>query len=217
MTNADLDYLESVLQSGILKGPVLELGAGYGGWTGRELVTNAGLEYFASDAFPSAGVTYICDFEQLKPGTFDRQFESVLVFNVLEHTFQPLTVADAALSLVAPGGHLVILTPTVWSIHEYPIDCYRLLPQWYERFAETRGIRLLREHFKFIPGGLVENYRKPDGGLKYPPPSNLKWKMLRSRIVHKLFDTTGRGMFMSSNLATAATFQVGHHAGHRGV
>ena len=45
MTGPDVQFVEELLGSGLVLDPVLELGAGYGGSTCRELVTRSGRAY----------------------------------------------------------------------------------------------------------------------------------------------------------------------------
>jgi SAM-dependent methyltransferase len=202
MTHEDLEYVSSLIRAGILAGPVLDIGAQYDGYNCRPLFP--GVDYFTADIQDTPGVNYVCDFENFSEEVFDRKFGTVLLMNILEHTFEPLKVADAALSLVKPGGSLVIVTPTIWPIHEMPIDCYRLQPQWYERFAETRAVTLLRPHFKFLPGGPVDAIKGDHGWAAYPSPGRGRLHRLWSRAIHKGMRTFGRGMAFPSQLAIGA-------------
>ena len=45
MVDNDVVYLRSLLAETLLQGPVLELGAGYGGGTSRHLIESAGMVY----------------------------------------------------------------------------------------------------------------------------------------------------------------------------
>ena len=207
MTPSDLDYIRSVLDANLVTGPVLELGAGYGGSTCRELFASRGIDYFGTDMAAGPGVDYVANFETMTRDSFDRQFQCVLALNVLEHTFEPLKVADNALALVRPGGCLVLLTPAIWPLHEYPVDCYRLLPQWYEVYAKTRGLQVVREHFRFLPGGTIDAFRSGKGEYAFPPPSGSAGKLWRSRLVHRLFRTTGRGMATPIHVAIGAVLR----------
>jgi hypothetical protein len=87
MTPADQAYVSKLLSHGVIQSPVLELGAGYGGDTGRGLVTAHGLEYYGTDLVARPGVDFVADFEyQDQMRVFDpvKPFGSVLVLNVLE-------------------------------------------------------------------------------------------------------------------------------------
>ncbi len=136
-------------------------------------------------------------------------FGSVLILNVLEHTFDPIRVLDNAATLLRPGGTLVSLTPSVWPLHNYPMDAWRILPNFYEEYAKRRGHELLESWFEYVGFGLVANFRNPDGSYCYPPPSRAGFRRWFSRAVHKVFNTYGRSMLQPSHVAVAAVFRVG--------
>jgi hypothetical protein len=116
-------------------------------------------------------------------------------------------VLDNALGLVAPGGKLVVITPAVWTLHNYPVDCNRLLPNWYEQYASTRDCTLMREHFDFIGHGNVGNFVDKSGAYQFPTPAHAnKFKYWRSRVVQRVFNTYGRAMAFPSNVAIGAVF-----------
>ena len=211
MTDGDARYVQALLDGSVLQGPVLELGAGYGGSTCRKLIGDAGLEYFATDVVASEGVTYVADFsdqENVARVFGDTRFGCVLVLNVLEHTFVPTQVLDCALGLVKTGGKCVVITPALWPLHNYPIDACRLLPDWYERYASTRGCTLQAECFDFIGYGNLSKFRDQDGQYSFPLPSaGNTFKHLWSRIIHKAFNTHGRGMAFPSHVAIGAVFR----------
>lgn len=211
MTGPDLEYIKLLLNSGVITGPVLELGAGYGGNTCRGLIESAGFVYEPTDMFPSDGVQYVADFSDKKNVAEifgGRQYATVLVLNILEHTFDPVAILDNALSLVEQDGKLVIITPAVWTLHNYPIDCNRLLPNWYERYSETRACALLPDYFHYVGFGKVGDFIDQGGNYQFPPPSPVNsLKALWSRSVHKLFNTYGRGMAFPCHIAIGAVIQ----------
>jgi hypothetical protein len=210
MTDADLAYLEGLFARGLIGSPVLELGGGYGGETSRAVVESRGKTYFATDLCQESGVDFVANFETgdgIEQIATAGPFGTVLVLNVLEHTFDPISVVDRALSLVAPGGTVVCVTPAVWPIHQHPIDAYRLLPDWYRRYAMTRGVTLDRGSFQYVGVGPVEAFAAGNGHQGMPPPAAGRAAYrLYSRAVHKLFNTFGRGMFQPGHIAIGAVF-----------
>jgi SAM-dependent methyltransferase len=206
----DLDYVRRLLSASVLLGPVLELGTGYEGETCRGLVTRYGLKYVGTDLDEGPGVDVAANFESAADmAGFARfgPFGTVLVLNVLEHTFDPLRVMDNARSLLAPGGRLVLLTPAVWPLHSYPLDTWRILPNLYEQYAERNGLRLLRDHFEYVGRGPVDRFRK-GSGYSLPPPWRSRREELIGRSVHRAFRTFGRLMFHPTHIAVAAVIEV---------
>ncbi len=212
MTPADEAHLESLLRRGMVAGPCLELGAGLPDHNSRKQLAAHGIEYVATDL--EGDVDVAADFtvpreslvRRFRDAGFD-SFASVLVFNVLEHTFDPVTILDNIFALLRPGGTCVALTPTVWPIHSYPIDCWRILPDFYIQYAERRGHELVPGTLEYVGVGPVE--LDDQGAATLPPPGRTPRHHLYSRIVHKLFNTTGRGMWMPSHVATAAVIRAG--------
>lgn len=206
MTEGDADYVSRLLAAGMVGGPVLELGAGYGGQTCRQAVKAARLDYFATDIDGDA-VDFVADFSDRSSvvGAFaGRTFGTVLVLNVLEHTFEPIPVLDNAASLLREGGRLVIVTPAVWPIHRFPVDCYRLLPDFYVRYAHSRGLPLDEHWFEYIGRGRVRDHVGGSSEPRLPAPAQGRWGRWKSRVVHRLFDTSGRDMTFPSHVAIGA-------------
>jgi SAM-dependent methyltransferase len=207
MVSADQDWVAALLNANVFAGPVLELGTGYGGATCRTVVEAAGLRYLGTDIAPGAGVDIAANFERAEDMAALRSagpFGAVLILNVLEHTFDPIRILDNARTLLKPGGALVVLTPAVWPLHSYPIDTWRILPDFYQEYGKRKGMRLLRERFDFVGFGPVDAFRDAGAAPSFPPPANAPWKMLLGRSVHKAFNTFGRAMFQPSHVAVGA-------------
>lgn len=207
MTEPDLNYIRRLVAQRKIVGPVLELGAGYGGVTCRKIIGDAGFSYYASDMYPSPGVDYVVDFESesiedVFPS--DIKFKSILVLNVLEHAFSPIRILDNAKKLLAQDGALVVITPAVWTLHKYPVDCYRILPDWYERYSASRGMKLDRDCFEYLGYGRVDSHRDANGDQRFPPPKEQGVSYWKSRIVHRVFNTFGRAMAFPSHVAIGA-------------
>ena len=211
MIDSDLDYIRVLISEDIISGPVLELGTGHGGATSRVPIEAAKLQYYGTDLWLGPGVDFAADFEHSdQMAIFDTvtPFGSVLILNVLEHTFDPIRVLDNAATLLRSGGVLVVLTPSVWPLHNYPMDAWRILPNFYEEYAKRRGLDLLEDYFEYVGLGPVANFRNTDGTYSYPPPFRPGFRSTLSRAVHKTFNTFGRSMFQPSHIAVAAVFRV---------
>lgn len=210
MTHEDLVYIRRVLAAGLVAGPVLELGAGYGGVTAKELVEAAGHRYVGTNMDAGPGVDVAADFEN--PDHMPRlreygPFGSVLVLNVLEHTFEPVKVLDHAAGLLRPGGTLVTITPALWPIHDWPIDVYRLLPSFYDEYARRRGLELVPDLFEYVLHGPVRGHRATDGGYAFPPPAT-GWRRAVGRLVHRVANTYARGVYAPPHAAIGAVFRT---------
>ena len=212
MVEVDLEYINKLIATKLIHGPVLELGTGYGGATCREVIVGAGLRYFGTDLAPGPGVDYVADFERADDmATFGPlpAFGTVLILNVLEHAFDPIRILDNAATLLRPGGTMVVLTPAVWPLRNFPMDSWRILPNFYEEYAKRRKMQLLEREFEYVGFGSVADFRNEDSTYSFPPPMEPGLREWMSRAVHKGFNTFGRAMFMPSHVAVAAVFVVG--------
>ncbi|HEY4716194.1 MAG TPA: methyltransferase domain-containing protein, partial [bacterium] len=162
MTPDDLNYIKRLLSTDIIKSPVLELGVDYEGNTCKELMKSADIEYFGTDIKPSKNVDFVVNFEEqaveIERYFDDRKFGSVLVLNVLEHVFEPVRVLDNVFNILMKGGTAIIITPVVWPLHNYPLDCYRINPDFYEVYCEKKDYQLIYDKFEYIGFGKVKEF-----------------------------------------------------------
>jgi SAM-dependent methyltransferase len=205
MTGIDIDYFKACHSAGLVSGNMLEVGAakvqGPGVQNLCEIARELGVaDVTGADLTNLDGVDVVFDFG-LSKEEFDQEwrlgkFSTVCVFNVLEHTFDPLTVLENALACVQSGGHLLVLTPSIWNIHSYPGDFCRLLPDWYRTFAQRNGLCLLEPQFSWLSEfGIEPITNGPESDLPSFTTrgrSTSKFRYWTSRVVHKLFNTYGR-------------------------
>jgi len=166
-----------------------------------------------ADLDSAAGVDTVIDFgvshSQFRERYRIGRFATVCVFNVLEHTFDPLTVLRNAMSCVDLGGTLLVLTPSIWPIHNYPGDYTRLLPDWYREFAKRAGLELIERHFCWLSQFGIEPIAR-DGSFptylsrKQQASTTRYWT---SRVAHKIGNTYGRSHW-ACHCAIGAAFTV---------
>jgi SAM-dependent methyltransferase len=203
MTGLDLEYITRLISLKKIGGPVLELGAGYGGYTCREMIEESGLVYYATDMKATQYVDFAADFESDDVEKYFEnsiKFKSILILNVLEHTFNPALILDNALKLLETDGSLIIIAPCSWALHNYPMDCYRFMPNFFEQYAARRRMKIDSDSFEYLGHGQIAAYQDETGNYCLPLPGQggNYWK---SRLIHRIFDTFGRGMMTPSTLA----------------
>lgn len=210
MTPADLRYINTLISKGIVHGKVLELGAGYGGRTTKDLILKSNLSYVGTNLEMAPGVDCVADFSV--PESVDRlkakfgEFDVVLVLNILEHTFDPIAILDNCTRMLNSNGKLVVLTPAVWPIHKYPNDYTRLLPDWYRAYSESRALGIVSDSFVYITNTieLIDSFQPNSGGSWEFFPRQISESTIHdaySRVVHKLFNTFGRHVFFPAHIA----------------
>lgn len=211
MVGPDAEFVRRCLSSGVVRSPCLELGVGYQGPNNKEMIQAANIEYFGTDITAGEDVDYIVDFEDSAEAISDafagKRFGSVFVLNVLEHTFDPIQVLDNVFSILQAGGTCIIITPTVWPLHDFPRDCWRINPNFYEEYCKRRSLDLLTEYFEYIGFHGVQERTDDSGSYVLPSPARSSFRRLKSKVVHKLFDTCGRAMFFPSHVATGVVIE----------
>ncbi len=208
MIDLDMNYVMDALGKGLIKGPCLELGAALEGNSLRSRISDQGIEYYSTDLYEGVGVDFVIDFE--KPVEEIRQqvsrvgsFGTIIIMNVLEHTFDPVCVLDNVMALVADGGTCIVTTPTVFCLHDYPIDCWRLMPGFYIEYAKRRGFELVDGSLQYLGYGPVEQYKRGDQ-IIFPRPYNGNAKDRYSQLIHKYFRTWGRWICYPDGILTGA-------------
>lgn len=210
MTPSDIIWVKSLLKRGIIEGPVLELGTGYGGETSAALIRGTGLPYVGTDLEEGNGVDVPADFERAEDmARFSDKgpFGTILMLNVLEHTFDPIRVIDNSMTLLRPGGRCVILVPSIWPLHNFPMDAWRILPNFFEEYATRRKVLLDKGIFEWVGGGPVCECRNPDGSYRFPPAGKSILHQSWSRLVHRVFNSNGRGIQFGPYLGLGAVLQ----------
>lgn len=210
MTHSDLKWIASLQNRGLISGSVLELGAGYGGKTCAKLIRDVGLNYVGTDLNEGPGVDIAGDFEcadHMDRFTGTGPFGTVLMLNVLEHTFDPIRVIDNAMTLISPGGRCIILAPSVWPLHNFPMDAWRILPNFFEEYATRRKVILDKTSFEWVGVGPVSDHRNFDGSYCFPNPAKSRLIQYWSRLVHRVFNTNGRGIQFGTYLGLGAVLQ----------
>jgi len=56
-------------------------------------------------------------------------YDSIIIFNVLEHCRRPWVIASNIYSWLKPGGRVFVMIPNMQRIHEGPGDYWRILPE----------------------------------------------------------------------------------------
>jgi len=213
MVGRDFEYIQKLLDLGVIRSPVLDLGVGGAGEAHncKKLVENAKLSYFGTDICDGNDVDIIANFEDSTDvkNKFKEKFGSILILNVLEHTFDPIRILDNAFTILKPGGVCVIITPTVWPLHDFPIDCFRVNPNFYEEYCKRRSLVLMEDYFEYVGFHNVRsNMDNNSYVLPQPAGQDMKYSVY-SKAIHKLFNTYGRSMSCASHIAVGAVIRLG--------
>jgi SAM-dependent methyltransferase len=215
MTTHDLEWFRMCCARGLVKDRMLEIGSARLGGSPNlcdESRQHGLTQAIGTDLENVDGVDCVIDFS-LCPSEFRKTytlglFSTVCIFNVLEHTFDPVTVLGNALSCVDENGTLLVVAPSIWPIHNYPGDYNRLLPDWYREFAKRSRLALVPDLFCWLSQFGIE----PVSSFELELPTYISRRksvpMSRywiSRITHKALNTFGRSHW-AANSAIGAAF-----------
>ena len=213
MTELDVEYVNQAISLGQLGTNCLEVGTAEDWCCLKPILKKNDISVTGIDIKPGNYVDHIIDLEEslqrikstLK-GKFP--FDSILCLNVLEHTFNPITILDNLCGLLKPRGYLLISTPLMWPLHSYPYDFWRPLPNFYEQYAKRNNLELPKDRFKYLGFGLVENYTTHSCTTGFPSPVINKLRFNWGKIIHRLFNTFGRNYLYPNHLALGLTYQL---------
>lgn len=200
MTSIDLEWFMACHSAGLVRSRLLEIGSArvQGVRNLVDVARTLGItDSIGVDLDSAEGVDTVIDFSVSPPQFRERycldRFATVCIFNVLEHTFDPYTVLQNAMSCVDLGGSLLVVAPSIWPIHSYPRDYNRLLPDWYREFAMRTGLELIEQHFCWLSQFGIEPIAV-DGSLptylsRKDQVSKIRYWV--SRVTHKVGNTYG--------------------------
>lgn len=206
--STDFSYLRRVIAAGQLRGPVLEIGSkDHQGGTGnaRSTCEAAGLAWEGTDIAAGPGVDFTLDIlDRDAVAAIDRRWPAVLLFNLLEHVYEPAVALGHAVSLVEPGGVVVVVGPSVWQLHDYPADFWRPLPDFFLEFARRHDLELVVDHFcwllerdeRIIP---IDALTTLGGQKRFPGRDTAvevfgAFRATASRYIQRGLNLTGRAM-----------------------
>lgn len=198
----DMDYLVRQIDAGRVRGAVLEIGSRdreKDGGNTRPTCVSRGLRWEGADIEPGAGVDHVLDIlDRGQTSSLGRVWDTVLVFNLLEHVYDPIRALEHTMDLVAAGGACVVVGPCVWQLHDYPRDFWRPLPHFYEEFASRRGMVVEDLSYLVADRVIPVDDLKVDGQLLLPSKQVgarvFGRRATISRVVHRVLNTTGREM-----------------------
>lgn len=199
----DFRYVEHLIQAGVVHSPALEVGSR--AWQGdagnfSRLLSRHNVEWSGCDITSGDGVDFQLDITD--PAACERlagRWRTVLMLNILEHVYDPILALRNAMTLLSPRGVCVIITPTVWHLHDYPKDFWRPLPDFYLEFAARERAQVVPGSMSWLVGGQRVDVDQLRVGAQKALPSyavgaeiwgRRKWS--KSRLIHRVFNTIGR-------------------------
>lgn len=125
-------------------GNILEIGATSEAKEAYQLSDDCAYHVLNIEAYPGVDIVGdVHDVNLIQPGSFD----TILLFNVLEHCYAPWIVIENIYTWLKPGGKCFAMVPGAVRIHNVPKDYWRPLPE-----AFTWMLRNFSQHQIFAYG-----------------------------------------------------------------
>jgi SAM-dependent methyltransferase len=127
-----------------VRGKLADLGSGKAPlWDAyRHYATEVVCVDWENSLHPNLHLDYQCDLSRKLPFK-DREFDTVILSDVIEHIPQPDTLWKEMARILAPGGKALINTPFYYPLHETPHDYYRYTEYALRRLAGLAGLEVL--------------------------------------------------------------------------
>lgn len=160
-TAGDESFLRTQLNRGHVGASVLEVGsrdwqAGEGNMS--RVIVESGRSWEGCDITTGPGVDFVLDLlDDAAVAAEQRRWQTVLVFNVLEHVYDPISALRNAVSLVENGGNCILCGPAIWELHAFPADYWRPQPDFFDEFSRRERLALLDlswvlQQWAYLPG-----------------------------------------------------------------
>lgn len=189
---------QRMLKSNLSKGPILDVGVGYGFWA--QYLKNNGLEVEGID-FSQEVVDYCRNQLQLnaKCESFedyqtDKKFSAICMFDVLEHFERPELMLEKAYELLEEGGLIYIQVPNVLGLKipykhglGLPYHLWQFNPKSLKLLLERGHLFKMSEYWTGIQG-VIGVYEK--GGPSFM--TGLKWKLANTLKIGNRVQMIGR-------------------------
>jgi SAM-dependent methyltransferase len=147
----NLDYITNHFNT--LEGihNVLEVGSFNVNGNCKNIILSKGLRYLGIDIQDGPDVDLICnitdDIEHIERKLNHEKFDLIICMNVLEHLYEPIKALTNMRHLLRGKGYLMIVTPLVWDLHDWPHDFYRLNPDFYKKYTQDNNLQILEGTF----------------------------------------------------------------------
>jgi len=127
-----LERLEGVEESSV----VLDVGAG----TSPFAALFRTFTSFRVDFEPYQGIDFLTDLNRPLPVP-DRAFDVVVMSNLLEHIFEPLTLMTECHRILKRGGNMIMTVPFLIKVHQGPYDFLRYTEHMLKRLLTQSGFQ----------------------------------------------------------------------------
>lgn len=115
------------------EGPCLEVGSMNVNGSVRDMFPEP---YTGLDMRPGAGVDEVAEFLYWT----QYGYRSIVSTETLEHTLEPWSIVEKMSECLDDGGRVYLSVPWMFVMHDYPEDCWRILPRAMNHILERAGL-----------------------------------------------------------------------------
>lgn len=125
---------------------IIDLGAGSG--KNKKILNQLGFNVKSVDNknfnnFFYSNIDYELDINDIK--LLKKKFDACILTEVLEHTYDPMSILKSALSILNKGGYLFISSPGISLQHHFPYYFFSgFSEQFYQEFAKRNNLKIIK-------------------------------------------------------------------------
>jgi SAM-dependent methyltransferase len=121
--------------------------------TYKPLFTHPEWEYVGHDLKEGRNVDVVLGGEDHWSNVPSSAYDVVISGQALEHCLHPWTFISEVARILKPGGRTCIIAPHTWVFHNYPQDCWRILPTGMKAILTWFGLEVEQAYHNMHPNG----------------------------------------------------------------
>ena len=143
MHNASMILMKNLVASTrLMGGTVVDVGSQDINGTYRGLF-GPSWKYIGVDQVKGKNVDIVMTSEYSIPLS-EESSDVVISGQTIEHCRNPFKLVSEMARILKPQGTMILIAPFKWSVHRYPIDCWRFLPDGMKCLFDNAGISLVK-------------------------------------------------------------------------
>jgi len=111
--------------------------------TYKEMFPSPRYVYTGLDVEPGNNVDVIPDDPYEWGLRFMGKFDLVISGQAFEHIEYPWLTIKQIEKVLVPGGYAILIAPTTPTIHRFPVDCWRILPDGWNALAKWADLKII--------------------------------------------------------------------------
>lgn len=142
MHNASFEIMRSLINKHVrnASGTVVDFGSQDINGTYRPLFGKQ-WKYIGADLASGKNVDIV--MQPYKIDIKDSSVDLVISGQTIEHCRNPFRLVGEMVRVLKRESHIILIAPFRWSVHRYPIDCWRFLPDGMQCLFDESGVTMV--------------------------------------------------------------------------